>query len=458
MTGGGWPPVEGDPPAPAPQGRSSPLPPDDASGDSAAMPTDRGVTSTTRITTGGDGRRRPVLLVATVAALIGIGIAAVTGRLPGLNSTADDPDPAPGMPIDDAGGTEQATRSEPGARRVFAEAVVHLRQARTWAYEGTVMGWSPAGAPVEVPIEGEVSLPRKARHQAHGPGRGIIEEVIVGPNRWARSAASADELAAAPWNLIYQGSDRMGMTQLPTLLRSTTGRLDGGIDADGNRRARAAIPDGQIEGLLSAEAEGDGEVVLTVDDEGVPLVVELTTATPESGDVTLTWHLLRLGEPVEIDLPPGMSIELDHMVSTEDLAAAGIHHPVGLHGLPPGWIPVSAEIDSESRPRCPILHLVYRRADSLPGESGILMSVNAPECAVPDSLGWDGEPVTLAGLHGEIGSGGGGTFGRLRSDQVAVQFSMDLPRADAETVLATLGPLDLTRQPEPIDGLSAPPG
>lgn len=391
-----------------------------------------------------------------------MGLAGVTGRVPGLGPTPLDPeaaDPAPGMPIDDASGGRGETRSDPGARQAFADAVVWLEREGSFSYSGTRTGYSRAGAPYEVAVEGEVSLPRHAREKARGPGGGITEEVVVvGPNGWVRSAASADALAAAPWNLVYQGSDGMGMTQLPLLLQSTIGRRDDGTDAHGNSRVRAPIPDDEIEGLLWPNPERDGEVVLTVDDRGAPLVVELTTAIPDRGDVTSTWHLSRLGEPVEIALPAGMSIKLDHMVSAEDLAGVGIHHPVGLHGLPRGWIPVSAEIDRESRRECPTLQLVYLHADSPVDGRDIWMSVNAPECAVPDSLGWEGDPVTLAGLHGEIGSGGAGTFGRLRSDRVAVQFSTHLPRADAEAVLATLGPLDLGRPPEPIDGLSAPPG
>lgn len=437
MTGQERPPREGEPPGP-------------------------GVASTTRITTAGGGRWRPaVLVVAGLAALTALVGGIVTGRMPDLTpgEEAAAPDPARPGHDDGAAGRRELVRSDPVARRAFAGAVDRLEQAGSFAYEGTTTGFSPVGgATSEVAVEGEVALPRTARQRSRGQGGGITEEVVVGPNWWSRSARSAEALATAPWELIYQGPDGLGMTQLPQLLASVSGHRDLGTDARGRRRARATIPDGEIQGLLSAEAEGDGEVVLTVDGDGTPLVVELTTATPESGDVTSTWRLSRLGDPVEIALPPGTSIRLDGMVTDEDLVAAGIEHPVGLHGLPRGWIPVLAEIDRVTRPGCPTLRLGYAPIDRPLDQLGVSMAVNAPECEVPKTLGWEGEPVTIAGLEGEIGRGGAGTFARLRSARVAVQLSVDLPGAQAERVLATLGPLDLSRQPEPIDGLAGPPG
>jgi hypothetical protein len=140
-----------------------------------------------------------------------------------------------------------------------------------------------------------------------GGGR-AAETVSEGPVVWGRLATSREGLPEATYLPISDESGRQsagkGVALLPAWLDSAVDRQDAGTDGRGNRVLRATLPASVLGETVDGRPAGDADVVLTLNAAGDPVRVEVTSL-PAGPPLRLTLDLVRIGEPVEIDLPAG---------------------------------------------------------------------------------------------------------------------------------------------------------
>jgi hypothetical protein len=79
-------------------------------------------------------------------------------------------------------------------------------------------------------------------------------------------------------------------------------RQDAGTDGRGHRVLTATLPASVLGEVVDGRPAGDASVLLTLDAEGDPVRVEVTSV-PTGPPLRLALDLLRIGEPVVIDLP-----------------------------------------------------------------------------------------------------------------------------------------------------------
>jgi hypothetical protein len=89
---------------------------------------------------------------------------------------------------------------------------------------------------------------------------------------------------------------------LPAWLDATVDRQGAGTDGRGNRVLRAILPASALGQIVDGRPAGDAYVVLTLNAAGDPVRVEVTSV-PSAPPLRLALDLVRIGEPVEIDLP-----------------------------------------------------------------------------------------------------------------------------------------------------------
>jgi hypothetical protein len=256
----------------------------------------------------GRGRARPVVaglaLVAVLAAGVGLFVAARDDDGPGTDVAAGvttSVEPTTTTAIDGLS-PEQA----------FAQAADRLVAGGSFGYAGTTSATDVSHVrpglwlAVDLTVEGEVETSAESVHEiaVDGDGR-ATETVSAGPLVWGRMATSRDGLRDATYLPITEESGQgagKGAALLPAWLDATVDRQDAGTDERGHRVLRATLPASVLGEVVDGRPAGDASVLLTLDAAGDPVRVEVMSV-PSGPPLRLALDLLRIGEPVVIDLP-----------------------------------------------------------------------------------------------------------------------------------------------------------
>ena len=261
-------------------------------------------------------RRHRARLVAGLAVVaLGVGASAVLAGVGGEDEprsgeavTAPGPTDATEPPA-----TTSTTRPLVTADEAFAVAAERLSTAGTFSYRGSAratdvslvrpMMWLA----VESSVTGEVELATGRLHEVAvaADGRGS-ETVTQGPAVWGRRASLTASLDAEPYALVPELSDPdrlggRGLVMLPTWLAAATGPVEVETMPGEPTQYQATVPAdvvGEVERGIEAE---DLLALLTVDRDGTPLRIELTTAG--SDRLHLVLELTGVGDPVTIAPP-----------------------------------------------------------------------------------------------------------------------------------------------------------
>ncbi len=395
-------------------------------------------------------RQRLALLATTLA---GAGLV-VGGIAASIRDAGDDPralvravdEPPAEAPLAPAAAPED----------VFAAAQERVEDVGTFTYEGTsrAEGTNPFdGSPFlfEATFTGEVRVARAVHEVADGADGTRTERVELSTAEWTRGTAFPDQLDDRPWLPYNEAPGALDPHRLGEWLAQATRHRDGGEDTSGHQIAIAKV----ASDVLGNDAEPpvvDSEVTITVDDTGLPLEV---TVEAESDGVAFmsTYELNDAGEAVTIEPPASDELDQTPFFDEEDLAAAGGPPPVGLAGVPVGWELVDAYVVPDPSDHCVGVGLDYTDLDD-PVGSYLWITVTAPDCAVDPP---DAQPFSAGTYDGVALVDAGLADGVVRDDTVAVSFSTDLSREDLRQVLGTLGPLDLTATPAPLEGVPSSP-
>jgi hypothetical protein len=195
----------------------------------------------------------------------------------------------------------------------FAQAADRLVAGGSFGYAGTTSATDVSHVrpglwlAVDLTVEGEVQTSAESVHEIAVDGGGrATETVSAGPVVWGRLATSREALADATYLPITEESGGQGAGKgaalLPAWLDSTVDRQDAGTDGGGHRVLRATLPASVLGEVVDGRPAGDASVVLTLDAEGDPVRVEIMSV-PTGPPLRLALDLLRIGEPVVIDLP-----------------------------------------------------------------------------------------------------------------------------------------------------------
>jgi hypothetical protein len=413
-------------------------------------------------------------IVVAVVALVGAGVALVT-RGDGSGNEAE----GGNGEANDAGGGAQEFPAAPGgappaaktpgsspqaatARAAFAEAVLRLERAGSFAYRGSVH--AAAASPFRpgtwtapnVTVNGEVVLSHLLSHEvAVDPSGAAVETVTSGPTVWNRTAVAPGGLPGAEWTAESPRS-----SPLPLGMAAVVGRIGRAHnprgeapDAGGRRMVRGTFPmsgDGDFGELLSG-----ADLLLTLDDSGDIARVVITSA-PVDPQLVMAIDIMRLGELQPIKVPDVGDAAVRRTVPLDVLTAAGVT-PIELGALPRRWTLTGAWVEpGATRPdECPVLRLLYRDPTEV-SDGFIWLGVSTGMCSQGGGQGIGGEvPLTAGALTGMAVVSASNTAGRLSDDgDLAVEFTTDLSVEDSRTVLASLVPFDVTTDPAQLDGIS----
>jgi hypothetical protein len=250
---------------------------------------------------------------------VAVGVAVVVALAAGLGMLAaggDDDHPETDV---EAGVTTSAEPTTTTAvddlspQEAFAQAADRLLAGGSFGYVGTTSAIDVSHVrpglwlAVDLTVEGEVATAGESVHEIAVDGRGrAAETVSEGPVVWGRLATSRDELPEATYLPISDESGRQpggkGVALLPAWLDATVDRRGAGTDGRGNRVLRAILPASALGQIVDGRPAGDADVVLTLNAAGDPVRVEVTSV-PSAPPLRLALDLVRIGEPVEIDLP-----------------------------------------------------------------------------------------------------------------------------------------------------------
>lgn len=257
----------------------------------------------------GRGRTRPVVVGLALVAVLAAGVVLFV-------ATRDDDRPDTDV---DAGVTtspEPTTTTvidEPSPQEAFAQAADRLVAGGSFGYAGTTSATDVSHVrpglwlAVDLTVEGEVETSAESVHEiaVDGDGR-ATETVSAGLVVWGRLATSRESLGDAAYLPITEESGGQGPGKgaalLPAWLDSTVDRQDAGTDGRGHRVLRATLPASVLGEVVDGRPAGDASVLLTLDPAGDPVRVEITSV-PTGPPLRLALDLLRIGEPVVIDLP-----------------------------------------------------------------------------------------------------------------------------------------------------------
>ena len=264
-------------------------------------------------------RRHRVRLVAGLAVVgLGVGASAVLAGVGGEDEPrSGDAITAP-APTDASDATEPPATTSTTRPRVTADAAFDLAAERlstagTFSYRGSAratdvslvrpMMWLA----VQSSVTGEVELASGRLHEVAvgADGRGS-ETVTQGTVVWGRRASRAASLDAEPYALVPELSDPdrpggRGLVMLPTWLAAATETVEVDTTPGEPTQYQATVPAdvvGEVERGIEAE---DLVALLTVDGDGTPVRIELTTAA--SDRLHLVLELTGIGEPVAIAPP-----------------------------------------------------------------------------------------------------------------------------------------------------------
>jgi hypothetical protein len=302
------PPTEAMPPAGGPVEEPTEPAPEVADPTRAPPAPDPGPDTVTRHVAG-RGRAGPVV--------VGLALVAVLAAGAGLFVAARDDD-RPGTELE-AGVTTSAAPTTTtvvdglSAQDAFAQAADRLVASGSFGYAGTSSATDVSHVrpglwlAVELTVEGEVETSAGSVHEIAVDGDGRATETLsAGPIVWGRLATSREALADATYLPITEESGGQGAGKgaalLPAWLDSTVARQDAGTDGRGHRVLTATLPASVLGEVVDGRPAGDASVLLTLDAEGDPVRVEVTSV-PTGPPLRLALDLLRIGEPVVIDLP-----------------------------------------------------------------------------------------------------------------------------------------------------------
>ena len=258
---------------------------------------------------GGRARAVAVGVAVVVALAAGLGVLAA-----GADDDRTEADVAAGVTTSTEATTTTAVANF-SPQEAFAQAADRLVDGGSFGYAGTTSAIDVSHVrpglwlAVDLTVEGEVATAAESVHEIAVDGRGrAVETVSAGPVVWGRLATSRDELPGATYLPISEESGRQpagkGIALLPAWLDATVDRRDAGTDGRGNRVLRAVLPASVLGEIVDGRPAGDADVVLALDAAGDPVRVEVTSV-PSAPPLRLALDLVRIGEPVEIDLPAG---------------------------------------------------------------------------------------------------------------------------------------------------------
>jgi hypothetical protein len=198
-------------------------------------------------------------------------------------------------------------------QEAFAQAADRLVAGGSFGYVGTTSAIDVSHVrpglwlAVDLTVEGEVLTSAESVHEIAVDGSGRAAETLSeGPVVWGRLATSREALPEATYLPITEETGGQaagkGVALLPAWLDSTVDRQDAGTDRRGNRLLRATLPASVLGEIVDGRAAGDASVLLTLNASGDPVRVEVTSV-PAGPPLRLALDLVRIGEPVVIDLP-----------------------------------------------------------------------------------------------------------------------------------------------------------
>jgi hypothetical protein len=393
-------------------------------------------------------------------------VVAIAGLVAGgLVWALQDDDPVPAGGEDRVSDTSAPPDGPQAATRMqFAEAMLQFGEVHSFAYRGSVHAAAtrPFGAGAsavgDLTVDGAVLLRHAlAREVAADSGGRMVETITSGPTVWTRTAADADGLGGAPWQVRPQTApDATDMLDMRTLARviTTAGDPRGEPpDIAGRRVIRATLPTrGGSDGtrllpgadvLFSLDAGRDiAHVVVTWPARDPQLVV----------DVEISGH----NRPQDIAPPDRGPAALRRTVPVEALAAEGVR-PLELGRVPAGWRLTGAWVQpTRVMPSgdCPALNLVYGNPDAGSGDS-LWLWLTAARCGVQSAVAGEPRPLTVGPFEGTVVESSSATTGALFDGTTAIQFETDLPVDDVATLLASLRPFDPNAEPEPLAATSS---
>jgi hypothetical protein len=385
-----------------------------------------------------------------------LALAAAVGAWAVIGHHGDDPRSDPTSEIRERtdAGRPTATRDARIARQAFVLASRRLERAGSYGYRGTVHARSdsdarPAQAPAtDVTVEGEVVWPARTHDVAVAASGQAAETITVGPTIWQRQAASEARLDRArftsagevttwaifdPVGFHTDGPSGAGAARLPGWLMATTGaRLV--ADDHGRHTYRALLRAKALGETDPHTPPGDGEVTLTVADDGVPTHVEVEAGPAWHLDVDLD----AIGDEVTIE-PPGRELPAVTGPPPEQVTGAGIAHPVELAELPRGWMLADVTLEGP-RHGCSVLELDYGAVDQ-PKAGGLTLVVPGTGC--PSTVG----PLTGPGLGARADPQHPATHGTVASGTTDVRYVSSLPADETQRLLRHLVPYDPSVQP-----------
>lgn len=261
---------------------------------------------------------RPIVGVAVaVAVALVLGAGAVVAGSAGDDrpargesaASADDPD------RDTAPSTTTTTLPRVTAADAFGVAGRRLADAGSFSYSGNVSATDVSHVrpmlwlAVESTVEGQVSTATGRLHEIATASDGASAETVTeGRNVWGRRAPVVNDLVDESYESIpalssIDGSPAArGAALLPTWLTSAVDPAEAAADAQGRRTFRATIP-AEVLGEIEREREPVGAtIVLTIDDDGDPVRVEITSA-PDGPALHLVFEISAVGASVGIEVP-----------------------------------------------------------------------------------------------------------------------------------------------------------
>lgn len=256
--------------------------------------------------------RRAVGAIIGVVLVVVLGVGAMVAAGSGGGSSRPD-DAATARDTDTTGSTSTIT-APPPASEAFGQAAERLRDAGSFGYSGAARASDVSQArpmlwlAVEATIEGQVDTSTGRVHEVAVATDGTTSETVTdGPLVWGRKAPAVESLPGETYRSVpgLSGDEVSvkGMARLPEWLAAAVDPLDAGADGQGRRLYQATIP-AEVLGVIERERAPVGATaLLTLDDAGDPVRVELTSA-PGGPTFHLVFEVTGLGEPVAIT-PPG---------------------------------------------------------------------------------------------------------------------------------------------------------
>ena len=260
-------------------------------------------------------RNRARLVAGLVVVGLGVGASAVLAGVGGEDEPRSDT-AAAGPESSDATeppATTTTTRPAVTADEAFAVAAERLSTAGSFGYRGMARATDVSlvrpmlWLAVESSVTGEVELATGRLHEVAVAADGRASETVTqGLVVWGRRASLAASLDDEAYSLVPElsESDRVlarGLVMLPTWLAAAVDPVEVEGTPGGPAQFQATVPAdvvGEVERGIEAE---DLVALLTVDDDGTPVRIELTTA--DSDRLHLALELTGVGEPVTITPP-----------------------------------------------------------------------------------------------------------------------------------------------------------